>query len=296
MAENQKLAVLILCNGMPGAIMSELLEQIKSQSKSVGTHKRRELYWQAYSKLVKLAGGSVDEQVTGFLTFHIAEDEEDDPEKGTVAYLPATKRQRGLLGSVEVMGKKFKSVDPDADPSQWVMAWFDDDAQRAYDDIMDGEPVVYLSQDMDGVFIGTLLKRRKCRAAPSTMLKTLADVDAFKATLLPMDPLQSLSWSGNHPVQLNKYNFLLAGKVSKGITEHDEVPHVGSASTNEIYACFEMHRNVYFLSEAERFIAMMLTDIAKVLRPLCHTILTGVLLTDIAKVLHPLYHSTHNTH
>ena len=52
--------------------------------------------------------------------------------------------------------------------------------QAAFEDIMDGEPVVYLSQDMDGVFVGTRLKRRKVRSAPSAPLKTPADVDAFK--------------------------------------------------------------------------------------------------------------------
>jgi hypothetical protein len=251
--------------------MSDLLEEVKSQSKSVGTHERRELYWHAYSKLVKLSASALDEQVSGFLAFHLADEDGNDPANGTVSYLPATKRQRGLLGSITIMGKKFKSIDPDSDPSQWIMAWFDDDAQRAYDDIMDGEPVVYLSQDMDGVFIGTLLKRRKCRSAPSSALKKPEDVDAFKETLLPDNPLQSLSWVRNDPVELNAYNFILAGKVAKTITDKNIYPHVASASTNEIYACFEAQRNMHFLSEAERLIAMMLTDIAKgEANPICN--------------------------
>jgi hypothetical protein len=42
-SENGKLVVLILCNGIPGAMMVELLEEIKSNSKNIGTHKRRYL-------------------------------------------------------------------------------------------------------------------------------------------------------------------------------------------------------------------------------------------------------------
>ena len=80
----------------------------------------------------------------GFMTFHLAEDD-DDVSNGVTNFVEATKRQRGLLGSIEILGKKFKSLDPDA-KNEWFSCWFDDDAQTAFNDIMDGEPVVYLSQ------------------------------------------------------------------------------------------------------------------------------------------------------
>ena len=111
----------------------------------------------------------------------------------------------------------------------------------------------------------TKLKRKKCRAAPSTALKSPADVLAFKATLLPDSPLCSVSWLGNDPPKLNEYNFLLAGGFAKPIAEDAVLKeiHVKTTSTDEIYAAFMKQRNGYFLAEAEKLLEVMHRDISK---------------------------------
>ncbi len=262
-AGKPQLVVLILVNGLPGSVMVDLLGEVKNASKAIGTHKRRELYWQAYTKLGNKAQASMEDVMYGLLTFHLSPEAQEDPEQGIAEYIPATKRQRGQLSATDVMGKKFKAPDEDAFPNGWMSCWFDEEAQRAFDDLMFGEPVVYVSQDMDGVFVATRLKRRKVSGAPSAMFKSSADVEAFKATLLPDKPLVSISWTGNDPVKLNEYNFLLAGKVAKPICEDLSIVVVPSASTDEIYDRFLLQRNTFFIAEAEKLIATMLAEVGK---------------------------------
>ena len=89
-----KLVVLLLCHGITGPTLNDMITDIQSASKNIGTHKRRELYWIAYSKLSNLAQGIVDEKLFGFLTFHLAEGEED-ASQGKANFEAFTKRQRG---------------------------------------------------------------------------------------------------------------------------------------------------------------------------------------------------------
>lgn len=264
-----KLVVLILCNGLGGQILTDMIGEIKTASKNIGTHKRRELYWEAYSKLGNLALGLQEEKLFGFITFHLKVDDED-ASNGKVEFIPCTKRQRGLLGTTDIMGKKFRPEDSE-NKNEWFSCYFDDDAQIVYDDITSGEPVVYLSQDQDGVFVGTKMKRRKCRNAPSSALKTVADFETFKATLLPENPLQSISWTGNDPVKINAYNFLLCGAFAKPIVEDSTISHIRTTSTDEIYEFFLSKRNVFLIAEADKLIQKMLTDIAKnEANPICN--------------------------
>ena len=47
----KKLVVLLLCNNIAGNVLNDMIGEIKSASKSIGSHKRRELYWvSAYYK------------------------------------------------------------------------------------------------------------------------------------------------------------------------------------------------------------------------------------------------------
>lgn len=267
-----ELVVLILCCGLHGDCIQELIDQVKMSSTNSSSHKRRELLWQAYTKLGNKAMSVQDDKIFGFFTFHlpISDDDVIDPEDGVADFIPATKRQKGMLMQVDIMGKKFKP--PDADNSNsWMSCWFEEDAINAWNDLMYGEPVIFLSQDMDGVFIGTRLKRKKCKNAPSQPLKSSTDVESYKATLLPDNPLQSISFIGNNPTRINNYNFIMAGRVAKPILEDPTIPCVISASMDEIYDSFERNRNSYYVKEAEKLIDSMNTDIAKELDPLCNT-------------------------
>jgi len=255
------LVVLILCNGLAGTVVQEMLGDMKTMSKNVGTHKKRELYWQAYSKLASLGGSFGESKVYGFLTYRLAEGD-DDAENGKAAFIECTKRQRGLLTSVEILGKKFKQEDAES-KNEWFACYVDGAAQEAMEDITNGEPVVYLSQDQDAVFVGTKLKRKKCRSAPTQPLKSMADFEAFKETLLPENPLVSISWTGNDPVKLNGYNFILAGKFAKSITDDPSVSHIATTSVDEIYEYFLKQRNEHFVIEAEKLIAVMLAEVNK---------------------------------
>jgi len=262
------MVVCLLVNGLTSDNLTACLGQIKSGSKQIGTHARRELFWNAYNSMISEANKQAEGQkLYGFLTYTL-------PSKAE--FIACTKRQKGLLGSTDFMGKKFKPEDNES-KSEWCIVYFDDDktdvndAQAAFDDITTGEVMVYLSQDMDGVFVGTKLKRRKCRSAPSSPLKSPSDIATFKATLLPDKPLQSIDWTGKKPAKINDYNFVVAGSFHKSITEDDTIPHINTTSIDEIYTFFEAKRNVFLISEAEKLIASHLTDVGKGLaNPLCN--------------------------
>lgn len=276
-AVGRHLVVLLLVNGILGADLGEMLNDMKSNSKNIGTHKKREVYWQAYSKLHNCVSKMSEEKVYGFLTFHL---ESASDEEGIANYLEATKRQRGLLQNTDIMGKKLRP-ELSLNKEEWCHCFFDEVAQEAFDDITTGQPVVYLSQELDGVFIGTKLKRRKCRNAPSQALRTVAEVVAFKDALLPNSPLESISWTANEPVKINEYNFMLAGNFSKVIMDDKSVTHIRTSSTDDIYDLFKQKRNEYLITEAEKLIAQMQTDIAKgEANPICNT---SVKLAGIAR-------------
>jgi hypothetical protein len=95
----------------------------------------------------------------------------------------STKRQRGLVGGgCELMGKKHK---PPEDPTSkfWCMAWSEDDAAAAFDDLMSGEACVYITAN--GVYAATRYKRTLCKGM-SGALKAVKDVE--KAVSARADP------------------------------------------------------------------------------------------------------------
>ena len=60
--------------------------------------------------------------------------------------------------------------------------------------------------------------------------------------------------------------------MAKPILDAKLHPCVPSASTDEIYACFEGQRNAFLLGEADKLIAQMLTDVNKgEANPICQT-------------------------
>ena len=238
------------------------IEKLKESSKSVGSHKRRQLYWDAYSKMVSKANNLGDGSFA-FLRY-TADTTEDDPE-GTVEVVELTKRQRGLIsgGSVEVMGPKFK---PPEDPSSntHCFAWSEAAAQAAWDDLMNGEPCVYITPDT--VYVGTRHKRAACKNTGGP-LKTVKDVEKLVSELKPDAPLKSVSFNGNEPPAVNGYNVILAGPFKLDATLPENYGHVNTTSTTEIYDYFLDRKNGNLVSEANKLISQMLADVGKGLLP-----------------------------
>ena len=239
------------------------IEKLKESSKSIGSHKRRQLYWDAYSKMVTKANNLADGSFA-FLKYS-ADTTEDSPE-GTVEVVELTKRQKGLIsgGSVEVMGPKFK---PPEDPSSKThcFAWSEDAAQAAWDDLMHGEPCVYITPET--VYVGTRHKRAACKNTGGP-LKTLKDVEKFISELKPDAPLKSVSFNGNEPPSVNDYNVLLAGPFKLDAPLPDKYGHVNTTSCTEIYDYFLQRKNGNLIIEANKLISQMLADVGKGLLPI----------------------------
>ena len=103
----RELLVLALSAGLSSADLAATVDKLRESSKSVGAHKRRQLFWDAYSQMSK-AAASVADGAWVFLKY-TADASQENPE-GEVEVLELTKRQRGLVsgGGVDVMGPKFK--------------------------------------------------------------------------------------------------------------------------------------------------------------------------------------------
>lgn len=140
--DDTELLVLILSNGMAGPELAAVIEGLKSSSKSISSHKRRELYWSAYGAMASSAAG-LQNGANCFLLYRCTAEGE-----GSVEVVELTKRQKGMLssGSVEVMGRKLKSPE-DPTSKAWAMAFSEGDAQLAWDDFMNAEPCVVINSD-----------------------------------------------------------------------------------------------------------------------------------------------------
>lgn len=260
-AATPELLVLLLAYGMSGAELAATLDRLKNESKSIGSHKRRQLFWEAYSKMIAKTS-SIDGPAHCFLTFRALPD--GDSSDGEVEIIELTKRQKGLLnGQCEILGHKLKPSGPDGKPDptsrNWCIAFSEAACQPAWDDINDGEPCIYISAD--GVYVATRFKRALCKGL-SAPLKAAKDVEALVGTLEPEKPLKSVSFAGNHPPNCNSYNTFLVGP-SKVDGLPASIGHVASTSPNEIYDFFLSRRNNHLLQEAARLIGSMLADNSK---------------------------------
>ena len=75
----------------------------------MSSHKRRELYWDAYSKISSKCA-AIDGAAHVLLTYWA-----DGTGGGTVGVVELTKRQRGLVGGgCEILGRKIKPPEADA--------------------------------------------------------------------------------------------------------------------------------------------------------------------------------------
>ena len=150
-----ELLVLILPYGMNGTELAATLETLKTSSKQISSHKRRQLYWEAYGKMIAKTS-SLDGAAHCFLTFTALPD--GDAADGKVELIELTKRQRGLLnGQCEILGHKLKPSGPDGKPDplskSWCVAFSEESAPAAWADLQQGEPCVYVAAD--GVYVAT---------------------------------------------------------------------------------------------------------------------------------------------
>eukprot|EP00035_Acanthoeca_spectabilis_P001143 m.78087 g.78087 ORF g.78087 m.78087 type:complete len:339 (+) comp10655_c0_seq2:257-1273(+) len=254
------LLVLVLVNGLEAAAVTEVLNTLKNESKKVGTHKRRELFWEAYGALITKSG-SLQGRVHAMLECR------DNPDGANVVeVIELTKRQKGLItsGGVEILGRKLRPQDDPAGKG-WAMAWSELDAQPALDDLMTGEPCIYVTPD--AVFVSTRLKRVLCQNQ-SSALKTVKEIEKLMGELSPNKPLKSVAFHGSDPPAINAYNFIVAGQLNVGDQLPANVGHINSTSANDIYDYFLERRNTNLVAEAEKLIAQMLSDVGKGAVPL----------------------------
>ena len=255
----QELIVLALNCGMVSAELAAAIDKLKDSSKSIGSHKSRQLYWDAYTKLAAKANTTSDGSYS-FLKYS-ADTSSDNPE-GEVEIVELTKRQKGVASLV--MGPKFK---PPEDPAAktHVFVWSEAAASRAWQDLMYGEPCVYITPAE--VFVGTRHKRASCKTL-SSPLKTAKDVERLVAELKPDAPLRSVSFAGNEPAAVNSYNTLLAGTFKLDAPLPDTIGVINTTSCDEIYEYFLARKARKNLRDADELVAKMLVDVNKNLVPL----------------------------
>ena len=100
--EGGALSLLILSNGLTATDLAACLEDLKSSSKSAGTHVRRELLWNAYGQLINKCA-AIEGQYHGFMTYS---------ETAGIEVITLTQRQQGLVGGgCDIMGRKLKAPD-----------------------------------------------------------------------------------------------------------------------------------------------------------------------------------------
>jgi hypothetical protein len=251
--------VLVLSNGCPASELAAIIEALKASSKSITSHSRRNLFWDGYGKLASRANSLPEGAQHCLLLYRCAE----GASAGDVEVVALTKRQKGLINSIELMGRKLKAPDAEIGGKSWAMAWSEEEAQVAYDDLLSAEPCIFISPA--GVFVSTRFKRVLCKGLGAA-LKSAKDIEALVAELKPDAPLKSVSFGGNDPPVVNSYNTIVTGPTS--VKEMPRgVGHINSTSITEIYEFFTMRRNGALLAEADTVIAQMLTDASKKLVP-----------------------------
>ncbi|KAA8494725.1 hypothetical protein FVE85_2966 [Porphyridium purpureum] len=281
MAMKTELLVLILSAGMTAAELAATIEKLKQSSKSIGTHKRRQLYWDAYTKMSSKASSSVADGAYVFLKYSapvtaaeggggdgdaVGSSSASSQDDGKVELAELTKRQKGMIqsGSIEILGRALK---PPEDPASkgWCVAFSEEGAQIAWDDLMSGEPAIYITPE--AVWVGTRHKRALCKNTGAP-LKTVKDVEKFVAELKPENPLRSVSFAGNEPPSVNDYNVMLAGTFKLDGPLPPSIGLVNTTSTSEIYDYFLDRKNEALISEANKMLGQMLADTNKGLTPL----------------------------
>ena len=272
--------MLLLVNGFSPSELSASLGQLKSETKNIGTHNQRELYYTAYQDIqkdiTKYSSVDVDNgKLYGIVKYYRSMDDSGNDQQDSAGtskrteYEPFTKRQRALVATPRLlMGRHIKLLVDDDDNvgsgKEFFMPWFGyDEAEAAYNDITNGEECISIDSDR-GLFISTRIKRKNCAGQVSN-LKSIDSLLEYVRNLDPDKPLQSISWEGHNPPKVNSYNVILTGVWPTTITHHlpDFIAHTNTTSMHEIYDLFECRRNNHYIQEAEALISKMLADVAK---------------------------------
>eukprot|EP00605_Chrysophyceae_sp_TOSAG23-4_P000283 GSChrysophyteH1.ASY1.ANO1.328.1 assembled CDS len=242
------LKLLLLSNGLEAVDFVAVIENLKNESKNVGTHKR--LY--------------------AFLKYSVHEGE------GHVEIVELTKRQKGLVtGSCDIVGVKKHRPDADGDKkaasgggrSSWCAVWSEDDAQSAWEDLTRAEPCIYLTND--GVFVCTKYKKAQCKAYGASPLKSLKDLEKAVADVGPT--LRSISFTGNDPPSVLPYNLIVCGAPSAvNAALPATLGSCDNSSSIEVYSKFVERRCAHMLEEAGKMIGQMHTDMARNLQPIIY--------------------------
>jgi hypothetical protein len=258
-----QLVLLILCHNLPFVDVAAIIDECKNNSKGAGSHKRRQLYWEGYGGMSTKVS-SKDGNADCFITFKASGEEGVE---GEVEVIDFTKRQKGLVGSVDLLGKKLKPPEDQASKG-WCICFSDEQAQAAWDDIHAAEPCIYISGD--GVFVATRYKRVLCKGH-SSMPKSLKDVEELVGGLAPDAPLRSISFVGNEPPSVNSYNTFLCGAIDSKLAAAlpATIGHTANGgSPGEVYDYFLQRHSTHLLTEAGKMLAQMNTDMAKGLTPI----------------------------
>mmetsp|Transcript_23958 Transcript_23958/g.36249 ORF Transcript_23958/g.36249 Transcript_23958/m.36249 type:complete len:379 (+) Transcript_23958:117-1253(+) len=279
--QSSNMMMLLLVNGFTPSDLSSSLDKLKSQTKNLGTHKQREAYWNAYGELqstvTKYSNLDVENgKLFGLVKYYRNMDDDDggDDDDATtkIEFEPFTKRQRAIVNTPRLMmGRHIKLlVDDDEDEAsttgkEFIMPWFGDEAEMAYQDITSGEECISIDSDR-GVFVSTRMKRKNCAASISPTLKK--SVDALKEFVAKeLQPkLQSISWQGGSIPSANAYNVILTGVWPTSVTQHlseSNISHCNTTSMHEIYDLFLERRNDHYITQAEELIARLLTEQSK---------------------------------
>mmetsp|Transcript_9806 Transcript_9806/g.23998 ORF Transcript_9806/g.23998 Transcript_9806/m.23998 type:complete len:342 (+) Transcript_9806:1-1026(+) len=260
-AKKKELLLLVLSNGLSFGELAATLEMAKSSSKSCGSHRARELYWEAYGKMITKVGG-LDGQAFCFLQFWKAPGDD-----GAVEIVDLTKRQKGLVtGGCDFLGQKMKPPEdkdaPAAKSKHWCVVYSEEEAAKAWEDINHAEACICLAPD--GVYAATRYKRVLCKGL-SGPLKSLKDVQTLVSELQPDKPLRSISFAGNDPPSVNAYNTFVAGSASAAVAPNlpKEIGYCSGTTPGEVYDYFLKRRSASTIMEAEKLISQMLTDVKK---------------------------------
>ena len=276
------LMMLLLINGFSPTELSSSLGKLKAETKNLGTHNQREIFYRAYSdvqkELNKYSNIDVDAGKLYGLVKHYqsldGSNSDNDDETTKTEFEEFTKRQKAMVQQPRVfMGRHIKLLSTDAEGGgeesaskstghEFFMPWFGEEAEEAYLDITQGEECISIDSDR-GLFISTRIKRKNCAGA--TTIKSVDALMEYVNGLQADKPLQSIAWEGHNPPKVTSYNVVLTGVWPNTITHHlpPSIAYTNTTSMHEIYDLFEKRRNDQYIEEAELLISKMLTDIAK---------------------------------
>mmetsp|Transcript_18791 Transcript_18791/g.46560 ORF Transcript_18791/g.46560 Transcript_18791/m.46560 type:complete len:362 (+) Transcript_18791:49-1134(+) len=268
------LMMLLLINGFSPTELAASLGKLKSETKNLGTHNQRELYWKAYGDiqkdLNKYSDKSIDDGKLYGLVKHYRSMERDTDSEPRTEFEEFTKHQLALVQTPRVfMGRHIRLlVDDEGEVGtgkEFFMPWFGQDAENAYKDITEGEEAISIDSER-GVFVSTRIKRKNCAGPPSKdQIKSMEALQKYIAELKADAPLQSIAWNSHTPPKVTTFNVILTGIWQNTITHHlpPSIAYTNTTSMHEVYDLFETRRNEEHIQEAELLITKMLTEIAK---------------------------------